>query len=374
MSSRPRFFRPTWAEVDLKALTSNLRSIQSRVGRSRVLFVIKGNAYGHGLAAVSRAAQASGLVYGLGVSSVEEGVMVRDAGVKLPILVLGSLYPFESFQAALEYRLTPTVASLDGARQLKEALRQSSKTQHVACHLKLDTGMGRIGVRWPAGMHVVESILAEPRLQLQGVYTHFACAEPNRAFTMSQLKQFLLARHDILHLGIHPLFHAANSAAALKIPTTRLDMVRSGGAAYGLFSNHLKPVMSLKSCIVFIKNVKSQTPLSYDGTFRTRRPSRIATLPIGYADGVPRTLSNKACVLVRGRRCPIVGTITMDMLMIDITGIPQVQVGEEAVLIGRQGAQDISIFDLADLAGTIPYEIATGISARVPRLYSSGNA
>ena len=370
-SARPRIFRPTWAEVDLKALNANIRSIQSRIGRCRILLVIKGNAYGHGLAAVGRAAEASGRVYGLGVSSIEEGIVVREAGVKLPILVLGSLYPFESVQAALEYRLTPTVASLDGARRLKEAVRRSRKTQRIPCHLKLDTGMGRIGVRWPAGLQVVESILAEPLLHLQGVYTHFANAETSRALTMLQLKSFLQARHDILQLGVRPLFHAANSAAALKIPATRLDCVRPGLAAYGLYEKNLKPVLSLKSRIVFIKNVRSQTPLSYGGTFRTRRPSRIATLPIGYADGYSRALSNKAQVLVGGHRCPIVGTITMDMLMIDTTGIPQVRVGEEVVLIGRQGREQIPASELAHLAGTIPYEIATSISARVPRVYSA---
>jgi alanine racemase len=349
--------------------------MKSCIGRSRILFVIKGNAYGHGLAAVGRAAEASGLVYGLGVSSIEEGIAVRDAGVKLPILVLGSLYPFESFQAALEYRLTPTVASLEGARRLKEAARKSGRTQRIPCHLKLDTGMGRIGVRWPAGLQVVESILAEPQLHLQGVYTHFACAETNRAFTMLQLKSFLQARRDILQLGARPLFHAANSAAAIKVPPSRLDMARPGLAVYGLFGKGFRPVLGLKSRIVFIKNVKSRTPLSYGGTFRTRRPSRIATLPIGYADGVPRSLSNKAQVLVQGHRCPVAGTITMDMLMIDVTGIPGVRVGEEAVLIGRQGRQDISASELAHLAGTIPYELVTGISARVPRLYSApGNA
>lgn len=373
--ARPRFYRPAWAEVDLRALTANLRSMKSCVGRSRILFVIKGNAYGHGLAPVSRAAEASGLVYGLGVSSIEEGIVVRDAGVKLPILVLGSLYPFESFQAALEYRLIPTVASLEGARRLKEAVRRFTKTQRIPCHLKLDTGMGRIGVRWPAGLQVVESILAEPRLHLQGVYTHFACAETSRSFTMLQLKSFLRARRDILQLGVRPLFHAANSAAAIKIPSSRLDMVRPGLAVYGLFGKVFKPTLGLKSRIVFIKNVKSRTPLSYGGMFRTRRPSRIATLPIGYADGVPRSLSNKTQVLVQGRRCPVAGNITMDMLMIDVTGIPGVRVGEEAVLIGRQGRQEIFASELAQLAGTIPYEIVTGISARVPRLYSAaGNA
>jgi alanine racemase len=374
-SARPRFFRPTWAEVDLGALAANLRSMKTCLGRSRLLFVIKGNAYGHGLAAVSRAAEASGSVFGLGVSSIEEGITVRDAGVRLPILVLGSLYPFESFRAALEYHLIPTVASLEGARRLKEAVRSFGKTQRIPCHLKLDTGMGRIGVRWPAGLQVVESILAEPRLHLQGVYTHFACADTNRAFTLLQLKTFLQARHDILQLGGHPFFHAANSAAAIKIPSSRLDMARPGLAVYGLFGRDFRPVLSLKSRIVFIKNVKARTPLSYGGTFRTRRPSRIATLPIGYADGVPRSLSNRAQVLVQGRRCPVAGTISMDMLMIDATGIPGVRVGEEAVLIGRQGRQEISAPELAQLAGTIPYEIVTGISARVPRLYAAkGNA
>ena len=369
ISARSAFFRPTWAEVNLAAIAANLKAIRSRVRPARVLFVVKGNAYGHGLAAVGRCAQNEGLVWGLGVSSVEEGIAARQAGVRLPVLVLGSLYPFESFEAAIEHRLTPTVASVEGARKLKEAARKARATRPVACHLKLDTGMGRIGMRWPTGLDVVRSILAEPSLRLEGVYTHMAASDTSRAFTLQQLAIFERARRDILALGAKPLFHAANSAAALNMPASRLDLVRPGIAVYGLLGKGLTPALRLKSRIVFIKNVRAHTPISYGLGFRTRRPSRIATLPIGYADGVPRALSNKADVLVQGRRCPIVGAITMDMLMIDVTGLAGVRVGEEAVLLGRQGRQEITAGELARRAGTISYEIVTSVSARVPSVY-----
>lgn len=365
-------YRPTWAEVDLGKLQANLRRLRARVGpRPRMLLVVKADGYGHGAVEVARAAEASGLASFFGVSSVEEGIALRRGRIRSPILILGSLYPFESTLAAIRHRLTPTVASLDGARLIAEAARRAKAT--LSCHLKIDTGMGRIGVRWPAGRQVVEFLRSAPGVRLEGVYTHLARAEDGPAFTRAQLRLFRRAVEDVERSGLKPVLrHAANSAAALLHPESRWDLVRPGIAAYGVWPG-FEPVLSLKTRLVFLKNVGRGTPLGYGAAFRTRRPSRIATLPVGYGDGLPRLLSTPggrpACVLVRGRRCPIVGMMSMDMTMVDVTGVPGARVGEEAVLLGRQGSEAIGAGELARRARTIPYEILTGLKARVPRVY-----
>ncbi|HAH06250.1 MAG TPA: alanine racemase [Elusimicrobia bacterium] len=376
-----RFHRPTWAEVDLRRLQENLRRLRRRLPPPvGILLVVKGDAYGHGALSVSRAALASGAVDRLGVSSVEEGLALRDAGIRRPILILGSLYPFGSTLAAVRGGLTVTVASLDGARLIAEAAKKAyapaRRFRPLRCHLKLDTGMGRIGVSWPAGLRVAERLRDERGVELEGVYTHLACADADPVFTRLQLERFREALKGLSQAGVRiPLAHAANSAAALLHPASRFDLVRPGLLAYGLFGEGFEPVLSLKTRVVFLKNVRAGTPLSYGALYRTRRPSRIATLPIGYADGLPRLLSIPrqgrpgAAALVRGRRCPIVGAVSMDMTLLDVTGVPDVRVGEEAVLIGRSGSEEVTASELAGWARTIPYEVVTGLKARVPRVY-----
>lgn len=378
-----RFHRPTWAEVDLGRLQENLRLLRRRVGaETGLLFVVKGDGYGHGAVRVSRAAVESGAVDRLGVSSVEEGIVLRDAGIRRPILILGSLYPFGSTLAAVRYGLTPTVASWDGARLIAQAAGKAfaaaRRFKRLRCHLKLDTGMGRIGVSWPSGLKVALELSRAPGVDLEGVYTHLACAETDPAFTRLQLSRFKRAAQDMARAGLRvPLLHAANSAGALSYPQSRWDMVRPGIAAYGLYGRDFQPVLSLKTKVVFLKNVKSQAPVSYGGLYRAKGTRRIATLPIGYADGLPRLASiprergekGPWCVLVRGRRCPVVGALTMDMTMVDVTGVAQPRVGEEVVLIGRQGKEEVTAAQLAKSARTITYELVTGLKPRVPRIY-----
>ncbi len=366
MKTRRRFFRPTWAEIDLAALKANLRRFRVLMGSpTKLMFVVKGNAYGHGGASCALAAQKNRAADWLGVSSVEEGVVLREAGVKLPILILGSLYPFESFLAAVEYGLTPTVASLEAARRLSEAAKTLGR--RVRCHVKVETGMGRIGVTPGAALEVFGFLAAHRSVVLEGVYTHFSCAETGRAFTKKQLALFKSSLSSLALTGLpRPIRHAANSAAALSYPASRLDMVRPGLALYGLYGD-FKPVLTLKTKVVFIKNVKKGTPVSYGASYRCRRSSRIATLPIGYADGLSRGLSGRGAALVRGRRCPIVGKITMDMTMLDVTKVEGIRVGDDVVLIGSQGRETITAGDVARTLGTIPYEVTTAISSRVPR-------
>jgi alanine racemase len=355
--------------VDLSRLESNLRRFRARVPGSKLLFVVKANAYGHGAVACARRAQKTGLADWLGVSSVEEGVCLREEGIRLPILVLGSLYPFESFLAGVEHGLTPTVASLESALRLAEVARRLGR--RVDCHLKLDTGMGRIGMSAEAAVHAVRRLAAERLVRVQGVYTHLSCAGSDRAFTLEQLRRFRRALAALARAGLRPgLRHAANSAGALGYPSSRYDMVRPGLALYGLTPG-FEPCLTLKSKVVFLKTVPKGTPISYDARFRTRRPSRIASVPIGYADGLPRALFPGGGALLGGRRCPIVGNITMDMMMLDATDVPHARVGDDVVLIGGQGSARQTAADLAERLGTIPYEVVASISSRVPRVYLS---
>ncbi|PIR19626.1 MAG: alanine racemase, partial [Elusimicrobia bacterium CG11_big_fil_rev_8_21_14_0_20_64_6] len=336
-----RFFRPTWAEIDLSALVGNLRLLRKRVGpRVKIMFVVKANAYGHDAVLCSLAAQKARAADWLGVSSVEEGVALRDAGVRLPILVLGSLYPFESVLAAAAYDLTPIIASFESAKRVAEAALRLRRNINI--HVKVDTGMGRIGLRPEAALALVRGLAELKGIKVQGLYTHMAKAEDDRIFTARQLRGFKRVVFALSRDGLRPpLVHAANSAAALRHAGSRFDLVRPGLAAYGLYPG-FAPVLTLKSKIVYIKTVAKGAAVSYGATWRAKRVSRIATLPIGYADGYSRALSNRAAVLVDGKRCPVVGRVTMDQVMIDVTGAPRARVGSDAVLIGRQGDQSVT--------------------------------
>ncbi|MEK7858780.1 MAG: alanine racemase [Elusimicrobiota bacterium] len=369
MAQLRRFFRPTWAEVDLARLAENIRRFRAKLSpRTELLFVVKANAYGHGAVACAKTAARAG-ARRLGVSSVEEGILLREAGLKLPILVLGSLYPFESFLAGAEYRLTPTVSSFEAAARLAAAARRLGRP--VACHLKIDTGMGRIGMTPKTALQTLEYLRGEKAVRVEGIYTHLSCADSDPAFTRRQLALFRGALSAVARAGLRvPLRHAANSAAALRLPASRLDLVRPGLALYGLYPG-FSPILTLKTKVVFLKTVPAGAPISYGAAYRARRPSRIATVPVGYADGVPRRLSDKGSALLGGRRCPIVGKITMDMMMLDVSAVPEARVGDDVVLIGRQGREQLPVEELAKTLGTIPYEVTTSLSSRVPRVYLS---
>lgn len=362
-----RFFRPTWAEIDLDALVGNLRLLRRRVGaRPELMFVVKANAYGHDAVLCALAAQKARAADWLGVSSVEEGVALRGAGVKLPILVLGSLYPFESVLAAAAHGLTPAVASLESARRVAEAAARVRR--RIDVHVKVDTGMGRIGVRPEAAPALVRDLSAMRGIRVQGLYTHMAKAEDDRGCTGRQLSAFAKVLKDLDRHGLRPpLVHAANSAAALRHPESRFDLVRPGLAAYGLMDG-FEPVLTLKSKLVYVKTVAKGSTVSYGATWRAKRVSRVATLPIGYGDGYPRALSNGAPVLVGGKRCPVVGRVTMDQVMVDVTGVPSARVGDDAVLLGSQDGATVTAAELADRCGTISYETVTALSSRVPRV------
>ena len=337
---------------------------------TRLMAVLKADAYGHGAAALAPIALASG-ADAIGVSSIEEGLHLRENGITAPILLLGGVYPLENFALALGARLTPTVASLESAQHLAAIAEVTG--QPASFHLKVDTGMGRLGVS-PAGARAVLSWVAtRSNLKLEGVYSHFASADSDPEFTAQQLREFLMVRDMARSLGFREtVFHIANSAAALGAVDSRLDMIRPGIALYGAppvllrKGPSLRPVLSWRTKVVFLKHVPLGATISYGRKFRTDREIEVATLPVGYADGIPRSVLGKAQVLIKGHRRPILGVVTMDHVMVDVTGA-HVDVGDDVVLIGRQGDAEITAGDWASWADTISYEIFCGISKRVPR-------
>jgi len=360
-------YRPTWAEISLDAIRHNLKKLSSAASPAKLLFIVKANSYGHGAAVLARMAEKEKLVSCFGVSSVEEGAALRKSGIKLPILVLGSLYPFKTIIAAIRHKLIITVASPDAARQLVQASARLKK--EVVCHLKLETGMGRIGARRPGALKIWKILSKSEYVSLAGMYTHFSSADCDPEYTRKQLSIFLETRKELEGIGARNLiYHASATSGLLNCPEAMLDMVRPGIACYGL-AEGFQPALTWKSRIVFIKNVREGTSISYNRTFTASKDMRIATIPVGYADGYRRAFSNCADVLIGGRRCRITGRVTMDMIMADITEVPEARIGSPVVLLGKQGEEEITAEELAQKAGTITYEILTGISERVPRIY-----
>jgi alanine racemase len=367
--------RPTAAHIQLPILLSNLRLIQRRVGRGvRVMAVVKANAYGHGILPVSRYLVSQGIT-DLGVAFAEEGVALRSAGIRAPIHVF-ALSDRSQAELCVEHRLDATVATVGDIRTLQRAADRRHRS--VAVHLKIDTGMNRIGAR-PADLPGVLRALARARrVELKGVFTHFATSDvPGSPFVGQQLTRFDAALETVLRSGAQPeIIHAANSGAILHRPDATYSMVRAGILMYGYSPSGpddrtlpVRPALSLISRVAQVKRIERGETVSYGRRYRAVRPTTIATIPVGYADGLFRSLTNTGAeVLIEGRRFPIVGTICMDQCMVDCGGA-EVGVGDRATVIGRSSSSIITAWDVARLAGTIPYEVTCAISARVPRVY-----
>jgi len=368
---------PVWAEIDLDAIANNVREIR-RVTKStaKVLAVVKANGYGHGAVEVSRVALANGASW-LGVARISEGVALRKAGLEAPVLVL-SYIPPEQAGEVVRHRLSQAVYTREMALVLAEAAARRGTRAKV--HIKVDTGMGRIGLM--PGPDIVEEILRMakiPNLEIEGIFTHFADADAaDKHYTNMQLERFLGITEELRRGGLDiPLKHAANSPALMEMPEAHLDMVRAGIIVYGLnpsdrfkqSSLKLIPAMSLKAKVAYVKKVPAGFKVSYGCTFTTVQPTVIATLPLGYADGYPRSLSSKGEVLLNGRRSPVIGRVCMDQIMVDAGSASDIKMGDEAVIIGRQGDEEITADETAMKLGTINYEVVCMISLRVPRIY-----
>lgn len=366
--------RQAYAVVNLKAVASNVRKVRARVGqRVKIMAVVKADAYGHGAVEVAKAASQAGADW-LGVAIPEEGAELREAGLRAPILVLGPTPPSQA-SLVVAFGLDQMLCSLPLAEALSHLA--SGQRKPVGVHLKVDTGMGRLGVIPSEALEFAKRVRSLPGLSLKGLMTHLATAGEDRAYALHQLKLFSEVEETLRGAGIEfPLRHAANSAAVLDLPEAFLDMVRPGIMLYGCYPSQasprvvrLQPALSLRARVADLKKVHKGMSVGYDRTFIAPRQSRIATLPLGYADGVSYLLSNRGEVLIRRRRAKVVGRVCMDMLMVDVTDIPGVKVGDEAVIYGRQGREMISVEEVAKSLGTISYELLCRINKRVPRVY-----
>jgi len=364
---------PTVAEISLPALRHNLLEVVRRAGPSAILAVVKANAYGHGAVPVSRALLAAG-AQRLGVATVIEGVELREAGITAPILVMSGGFAGE-LPALLEYRLTPVLPSLETVMVLAQHV--AGRAASLPVHLKIDTGMGRLGL----SAREVEVLLDggwPSSLRLEGVMSHLASADDRDATaTEEQLVQFRTLLEIVKRAGIVPIAHIAGSAGILRFPASHFDMVRPGLMLYGytpgaMKVNTLRPVLTWKTYVVQVKRIAPGQAVSYGGSFIARRPTTAAVLAIGYADGYSRGLSNQGRVLINGGIAPVIGRVCMDLTMVDVTELPSVKADDEVVLLGRQGSTSITADDLADQLGTISYEILTGIGPRVRRVYRDG--
>lgn len=357
-----------FAEINLNALSHNLNVVRKKTGNIRTLAVIKANAYGHGAVKVAAHLIKKG-VSNLGVAYTNEAITLREAGITVPVLVF---FDRDHIDACLDYDLTPTVFDLDTARRLSSGAKRLNK--QIAVHVKVDTGMGRIGFDIRKAYEAIISISSLKNIKLEGLMSHFSEADlKDKDFVNLQLKNFKSLAGKLKRNKIHFEFlHMANSAAVLTMPDAHLNMVRPGIMLYGYAGcecEKLRPVMNLKSRIVFLKKVPPGTPISYNRTFVTKRKSTIATIPVGYADGYNRMLSNQGEVLINGRRAPVVGRVCMDTTMVDVTDIPDVNYKTEVVLMGRQGREQITADDIARKTGTIPYEVLTSVGQRIKRIY-----
>lgn len=371
--------RPTWAEIDLNALAGNLRVIREHVGaEQKVMAAVKADAYGHGAVPCARRLEAEGVDW-FGVALPEEGIELRGSGIIRPILCLGGFWEGQQ-NACRQWNLTPVVYRIDRVESFDSAARDAGVVADV--HVKIDTGMGRLGVRSDDVGQFCDALSRFQHIRVDGLMTHLASADDpeQEDFTKSQLERFSQAVTLFRDRGFSPSYiHAANSAATFAYPQARGNMVRPGGALYGFSrdvlpanipSPALRPVMSLRSRIMLLKDVGKGEKLGYGCSFETSRASLIATIPIGYDDGYRRVLSNRGRVIIRGKFAPVVGRVSMDLTLIDVTDVPGVSLDDQVTLIGRDGELSITAEEIAEAARTISYEITCGISTRVPRKYS----
>ena len=369
--------RPTTAWIDLAALRRNVAAVRRRVGDRRIMAVVKANAYGHGLVRTAQALLDCG-VDELGVAFLEEGITLRRAGVTAPTLVLGGIIG-NQIQYFIEHDLQLTASSVFKLQQIEAVAAEMGRKAHV--HLKIDTGMERIGVHWHNAAGLFDAAVAARHCVLEGVFSHLACSDSaDPTYTQLQLARFAEATAYFADRGLPtPPLHIANSGAVLQHEAAWLDIVRPGLMLYGVYPSPdvrrtvaLDPVLSLTTRVVYFKVVPERAPVSYDGLWIASKDTRVVTLPVGYGDGYARGLSMKAAVLINGRRYPTIGSVTMDATMVDIGGDSAFN-GDEVVLLGTQGDEAIRCEELAGYLGTIPYEVLTMINTRVPRRYIEGD-
>ena len=368
------------ADISLDAILANMESMKRNLKEGvQIAAVLKTNAYGHGAVEIAKVLEPLDYVWGYAVAAFEEAVELREAGLRKPILLLGYVFPY-CYQELAKMNIRPAVFREDMLEQLSAAAKAAGKK--IKIHIAVDTGMSRIGI-FPdeTGLDFVKKALETEGLQVEGMFTHFARAdEADRSFTEEQLEKFVWLTEAVKErLGYEiPIRHCSNSAGIIEYPHANMSMVRAGITLYGLWPSDevrkdivpLEPVMSLRSHIIYIKEISAGTPVSYGGTWAPDHTVRLATVPVGYGDGWPRSLSNKGYVLIRGQKAPIRGRVCMDQFMVEVTDIPDASEGDEVTLIGRDGDAYISMEEVGDLSGRFNYELACDINPRVPRVCS----
>jgi alanine racemase len=371
--SEAEIIRPTRVEVDLKQLSENFRNVKKYVAPAKVMPILKANAYGHGLLRIAQLFEELNADY-LGVAVVEEGILLREKGIKLPILVLGGVWG-NQVPLFLKHNLTITASSIDKLNQIDDTAEQLKIKARV--HLKIDTGMERIGVHYYSAEKFLEAAYNCKNIEVEGIYSHFANAESiNLSYARLQLERFeeVLNYFD-KHSIKPPMRHISNSGGILQLPEANLDMVRPGIILFGVYPEEgiqktieIRPTLTWKSLVVYFKVIQPDHPVGYGLTWQTNHNVRAVTVPVGYGDGYFRSMFQKAEVLLSGKRYPVVGSISMDQIVVNI-GQGSAYNGDEVILLGSDGTNSITCHELADWAGTIPYEILTNINTRVPRIY-----
>lgn len=367
-----------YIEVSLKNIIENIENMQREISdNTQMIAVIKTDGYGHGSVPIAKALTGHQGLYGFAVATDEEAMELVREGIKEPIIVLGYTFPYAYEEMAL-CGIEPTVFRLDMAEEMNKAAEKTGRKMRV--HIKVDTGMGRIGV-FPdeSGLMLIKQVNEMEHIEIAGVFTHFASAdEEDKSFAYKQLQIFQNFISEIKNMGIKDFMcHCSNSAAIVTMPEANMDAVRAGITLYGLRpsssidlkEHHLKPVLAFYSSVVFVKEVPAGFPVSYGSTFVTEKPMRIATVPIGYGDGYPRSLSGKGFVLIRGQKAPILGRICMDQMMVDVTNIKNVVEGDKVTLIGKDDNQQITADELGELSGRFNYELVCDLGNRIPRHY-----
>ncbi|MDO4523108.1 MAG: alanine racemase [Eubacteriales bacterium] len=367
-----------YAKIDLDAVESNFAAMRANIKEAtKMIAVIKADGYGHGAVPIARVVEHYDYLWGFAVAMPQEARELREAGIRKPILILG--YTFrEDYEELIRNDVRPVVFTYEMAKELSDAAVKLGKDAWI--HIGLDTGMTRIGFAdTQESIREIQKIRKLPGVQIEGMFTHFARAdETDKQHAYKQLDRYLRFRDALKDVGIEiPVCHCSNSAGIIELPEANLDIVRAGITVYGIYPSsevkkdivRLQPVMELKSRVSYVKEVPAGVQISYGGTFTTQRTTIVATIPVGYADGYPRSLSNRGWVLIHGQKAPILGRVCMDQFMVDVTDIPNVRVRDEVTLIGRDGEAFLSIDTLGDLSGRFSYEFACDINKRVPRLY-----
>lgn len=381
-------YERVFAKINLDAALYNFNSIKAAIDENtKILAVLKTDAYGHGAVPIARLLENEQKLYGFALATAEEALILRNSGISKPLLVLGYTFP-SSYENLILKDVSFTVFREDMLEELAKTARNLSSTEYqykVKIHLKVDTGMGRIGITPDdEGISFIKRVMEYPEIQIDGLFTHLAKAdEKDRTYTNNQISIFNSFSERIeKELGLNiPFKHVSNSAGIIEYPEANMDLVRAGIILYGLWPSKdvskekvpLKPVLSLHSKIVFIKKVPPKTSISYGGTFVSEKEMIIATVPIGYGEGYPRSLSNKADVLIRGQRCKILGRVCMDQLMVDVTDVKDVKEGDFVTLIGQDGSEIISMEELGDISGRFNYEMACDFGKRIPRVFTRNN-